>query len=90
MKTPLNLFLAGFLWPIVFIPLGVVLPLDAYTILIIASLGVIPFVYACFTLIRKRTATGVAILLTTLITLAVYWVYAMVLIYYALFLASVL
>jgi hypothetical protein len=97
---PMPQCITGAVWPIVVIPLIILIYLKAYDIsdsslpaiiiLVVASLGVFPFGYGLYTFFRRSWSRTVAILFSVTISAISYWLYAMVLIHYTLFLIAFL
>jgi hypothetical protein len=94
-SKPLVLCIAGTLWPLIVIPFMVlgnlnyhsisISSLPAVGILIVASLGVLPFSYGLYTFFKRSRSRTVAILFSATISAILYWLYAMILVYYTLF-----
>jgi hypothetical protein len=94
-SRPLPLCITGAVWPLVVMPLTILIYLKAYDvsdsslpaiiILVVASLGIFPFGYGLYTFFRRSWSQTVAILFSVTISAISYWLYAMVLIYYTLF-----
>ena len=94
-SRPLVLCMVGAVWPLVVIPLMVLGHLNyhnimegslpAVIILIVASLGVLPFSYGLYTFFKKFRSHAVAIIFSAVISVISYWLYSMILVYYALF-----
>jgi hypothetical protein len=94
-SRPLVLCIAGSVWPLLVIPFMILGPLDyhniskgslpAIIILIVASLGLLPFSYGLYTLLNGSRSHTVAILFSVTISAISYGLYSMIFVYYTLF-----
>ena len=85
----------GAVWPLILIPFMILNHLNfhnitkgslqAIIILVVASLGVLPFGYALYTFFKRSLSPTVAILFSVTISAILYGLYSMILAYYILF-----